>query len=193
MVRSGTGITLRLDRLDELFSPPAFGEFGASADLPSGIERLVAELKATSDAGEVTVVIPEGTTRDPGVEHRLALAIRSYANSRVRSLQHQRAALRREGLTSLLLAVPVVAILSVVSILVTKSSLHEEWRTTIDSFVIVFLWVALWYPLDTLFWYGRPLSQELRVLRRLEQGTVTVRGSSEGVGPGDGLDPRLSP
>jgi hypothetical protein len=42
----------------------------------------------------------------------------------------------------------------------------------------VLLWVALWYPLDALFWYGRPLSQELRALRRLEAGSVTIRTGS---------------
>jgi hypothetical protein len=43
--------------------------------------------------------------------------------------------------------------------------------------LVVLVWVALWYPLDTLFWYGRPLTQELRVLRRLEKGIVTVRST----------------
>jgi hypothetical protein len=173
--RSATGITLHLDRPEELFSPPRFGEFGESADLPSGIERLVAELKATSDAsGQVTVVIPEAT-RDPGIEDRLPLAIRSYAGSRVRTLQHQRAALRRDGLASLLLSLPVVAVLSFLSVLVTSSSINDDWRTAIDGILIVLVWVALWYPLDALFWYGRPLTQELRAVRRLEQGTVTIR------------------
>lgn len=154
-----------------------FGEFGESADLPSGIERLVAELKASSDARvEVTVVIPEAA-RDPGVEERLPVAIRSYAASRVRSLEHQRSALRREGLTSLLLSIPAVAVLSLLSVLVTGSSINEDYRTAIDGVLVVLVWVALWYPLDTLFWYGRPLTQELRVLRRLEKGIVTVRST----------------
>jgi hypothetical protein len=68
-----------------------------------------------------------------------------------------------------------VAALSVLSVLVTKSSIDEDWRTAIDGLLIVLVWVALWYPFDALFWYGRPLTQELRALRRLERGTVTVR------------------
>ena len=178
MGSSGTGVTLRLDRLEELFSPPRFGEFGESADLPSGIERLVAELKATSDARvQVAVEVPEAA-RTPGVEDRLTTAIQSYAAQRVRTLEHQRAALRREGLTSLLWALPVSVVLSVLSVLVTRSSLSDDWQTVVDGLLVVFLWVALWYPLDTLFWYARPLTQELEVLRRLEQGAVTVRGAA---------------
>ena len=33
------------------------------------------------------------------------------------------------------------------------------------------LWVALWYPLDTLLWYGRPLTREIRVLRAMRPRT----------------------
>lgn len=153
-----------------------FGEFGESGDLPTGIERLVAELKATGDA-RVTVELPQAAY-EPGVEERLQQAIWKYAGSRVRSLEHQRSALRREGLASLALSVPVVAILSVLSVLVTSSSINDDWRTAIDGVLIVLVWVALWYPLDTLFWYARPLTQELRVLRRLEEGSVTVRGTT---------------
>jgi hypothetical protein len=73
---------------------------------------------------------------------------------------------------------PVVAGLSLLSVFVTSSSISDEWRTAIDGLLIVLEWVALWYPLDALFWYGRPLTQELRVLRRLESGSMTVRGTT---------------
>jgi hypothetical protein len=93
-----SGVTLHLERLEDLFSPPSFGEFGASGDLQSGIERLVGEMKARPDAGlEITVVIPDAA-RDPDVQVRLPSVIRRYAVLRVRDLQHRRAALRRDGL-----------------------------------------------------------------------------------------------
>jgi len=173
-----SGVTLHLDGPQELFSPPVFGEFGGSADLQSGIERLIAKLKATPHRGdEVTVVIPDAA-RDPGVQDRLPRAIRSYAALRIQDLQHQRAALHRDGLKSLLICVPAVAALSVLSVVVTKSSIDEDWRTAIDGLLIVLVWVVLWYPFDALFWYGRPLTQELRALRQLERGTVTVRDNA---------------
>src|SRR4051794_28452947 len=118
-----SSVTVRLDQLEELFSPPSFGEFGASGDLQSGIERLVAELKATPGADlHVTVVVPDDA-RDPDVQDRLPLAIHRYAALRIRELQHQRDALRRDGMRSLLLCVPVVAALSVLSVLVQASGI----------------------------------------------------------------------
>jgi len=168
-------VTLHLERLEELFSPPEFGEFGQSADLQSGIERLVAQLKvAPHGVGEVTVVIPDAAG-DPGVQERLPLAIRNYATSRIHDIHDRRTAVRRDGMRSLLYALPVTAALSLLSVLVTSSSIDENWRTAIDGILIVLVWVALWYPLDALFWYGRPLTQELHALRRLERAIVTVR------------------
>jgi hypothetical protein len=170
-----SGVTLHLDRVDDLFSPPVFDGFGGSANLQSGIERLVAQLKAAAHGGgEVTVVIRD-TAGDPDLQDRLPRAIRSYAAMRVGELEHQRAAHRRDGLSSLLISLPAVAVLSLLSVLITKSDISEDWRTAIDGLVIVLLWVALWYPLDALLWYGRPLTQELRVVRRLKAATVTVR------------------
>lgn len=170
-----SGITLHLERLEDLFSPPSFGEFGESADLESGIERLVEEVKATHrDDLQVTVVIPEAAA-EPQVEERLAAAIRRYAVLRGRELQDQLTAQRHDGVTSLLWSIPAVAVLSALSVWVTGSNIGTDWETAIDGILIVLLWVALWYPLDALFWYGRPLSQELRALHRLEAGRITVQ------------------
>jgi len=155
-----------------------FGEFGGSADMPSGVERLVAEMNAASHQdGDITVVIPD-TEHGPGVDERVGSAIHAYAAVRLRDAEHRRAAMRREGMRALALSVPVVAVLTALSVWVTSTGLAEEWRTAIDGLLIVLEWVALWYPLDTLFWYGRPLTQEVRVLRALETAPVTVRGSA---------------
>ena len=44
-----------------------------------------------------------------------------------------------------------------------------------DGLLLVVAWVALWYPLDTLVYYGRPLSREIRVLRAMQHMEVVVR------------------
>jgi hypothetical protein len=87
--------TLKLEKLQDLFSPPTFTEFGGSADMPSGIERLVTELKTvqSADVG-VTVVIPDAEMQ-PGLDERLAAAIRTYVAVRVRDVEYRRAALSR--------------------------------------------------------------------------------------------------
>ena len=44
-----------------------------------------------------------------------------------------------------------------------------------DGVLLVLAWVALWYPLDTLIWYGRPFTREIRVLRAMREMDVAVR------------------
>jgi hypothetical protein len=170
--------TLKLEKLQDLFSPPTFPEFGGSADMPSGIERLVTELKTvrSADVG-VTVVVPDAEMR-PGLDARLVAAIRAYVAVRVRDVGYRRAALRHEGLTALVISIPILVVLTVLEIWVAASNLPEAGSTAIDGLLVVLVWVALWYPLDTLFWYPRPLIHEQQVLRALETAPVTVRPSS---------------
>src|SRR5947208_3184877 len=79
-------VTLELERLQDLFSPPSFDEFGEAADIPSGIERLVTQIKATRGSDiRVTVVVPAGAA-GPELEPRLGAAIRSYAAQRRRDV-----------------------------------------------------------------------------------------------------------
>ena len=170
---------MKLEKLEHLFSPPTFDEFGGSADLPSGIERLVTQLMSARSADvRVTVVVPDAEMR-PGLDDRLAAAIRAYAAVRVRDVEYRRATQRHEGLTSLLISIPILAVLTLLEVWVASSdNLPESGATAIDGILVVLVWVALWYPLDTLFWYARPLIQEQQVLRALETAPVTVRSSS---------------
>ena len=169
---------MELERLQDLFSPPTFAEFGDSADVPSGIERLVTELKTvrSADVG-VTVVVPDAEMQ-PGLDARLAAAIRAYVAVRVSDVEYRRAALRHEGLTALVISIPILSVLTVLEILVADSSIPEAGSTAIDGILVVLVWIALWYPLDTLFWYARPLIHEQQVLRALEAAPLTVRAAS---------------
>ena len=173
MPSSPHDVTLELERLQDLFSPPTFDEFGEAADIPSGIERLVTQIKATRGSDiRVTVVVPEGVAQ-PELESRLGAAIRSYAAQRLQDVEHRRRALRREGLRSLLLAIPLLMVLTFIDISV-HDNFPDAWNTAGDFLAVVFAWVILWYPLDTLFWYGRPLVHERNALRVLETVPVTV-------------------
>src|SRR5947199_4770809 len=125
--------TLELETLHDLFSPPTFDEFGASADLPSGIERLVTELMTVRSAElGVTVVVPDDAM-EPGLDERLAAAIRTYVTVRMRDVEHRRVAHRHEGLTALAISVPVLAVLTGLEIWVAASNLPEAGSTAIDG------------------------------------------------------------
>ena len=171
-------LVLRLDRLQDLFGPPAVDEFGGSADLTSGIERVVAELKATRPAAvQLTILVPESELT-PGVEDRLTAAIRRYCTARIQDLEHRRGALRHEGLTALLLGAPLLLVALALTTLVSHSGFPAFWRTFLgDGLLLVLAWVALWYPLDTLIWYGRPITHEIRVVHAMRRMPIMVRAA----------------
>ena len=108
MVVVSREITLSLARLDELFGPVSFPELGGSADLRSGIERLVSQLKS-GPRGPVRAVLtlPENELGSES-EGRIRRAIERYRDLRERESRSERAALRRVGLAALGVGLPIL-------------------------------------------------------------------------------------
>jgi hypothetical protein len=169
-------ITLSLARVDELFGPVSFPELGGSADLHSGIERLVTQLKSGA-RGPVRAVLtlPEHEL-GPESEERIRAAIDHYCELREAESQSERAALRRVGLAALGVGLPILFVG-----LALYTVLHRAHATDIlriyvgNGILLVTAWVGLWYPLDTLLHYDRPYRQELQALRRLHDAELVIQ------------------
>lgn len=172
-------VTVRLDHRQDLFHPPALDEFGGSANLTSGVEQLVADLVAAWPVGQIHAAVELPSTEiTADTETRVKEAIERYCDRRVADLEHQRAALRHEGLRALALSVPLLALALLLTAVVSHSGLPSFWRSFLgDGVLLVLSWVALWYPLDTLLWYGRPLAHEIRVLRAMRHMDLDVRAA----------------
>jgi hypothetical protein len=178
-------VTLQLDRAAEMFTPPALDAFGGSADLRSGVERLVAELKVLRPRGTLraTIVLPAA---EVGVDTRRELrdAVARYCHIRIRDLQNERAAMRYDGLSALAIGASMLIVVLLLSQGVRHSGLPEFLRTFfVDSVLLVIAWVALWYPLDTLLYYGRPHTHELEALRALARAEIVLLPADAAVPP----------
>jgi hypothetical protein len=44
--------------------------------------------------------------------------------------------------------------------------------------LLVLAWVAVWYPLDMIFYYGRPLNRGRHIVRTLRDAEIVVRASA---------------
>jgi hypothetical protein len=171
---------VQLDRRRDLFGPPALDEFGGSANLISGAEQLVADVVAAWPVGHIhaTIQLPPDEITSDG-EARIKESIDRYCDRRIADLEHRRAALHQEGLSALVLSVPLLALALLLTAAVTHSGLSSFWRSFLaDGVLLVLSWVALWYPLDTLLWYGRPLTREIRVLRAMRHMDLEVSAAS---------------
>lgn len=170
-------VLIRLGALGELFAPPALDQWGGSANLISGVEQLVLELQATLNEGQHRVVIevPEREIA-PGVEDQIRESVRRYCQIRSEQLRHTRGAQVRDGLGALAIGLPVLFGGLVAITAVHESSLPTAIETFFaDGLLLVIAWVAIWYPLDTLFYYGRTLNRERHVLSELQKMELVVR------------------
>ncbi len=169
-------VTLRLEQRADLFSPPALDEFGGAANLISGVEQLVGDLVAARPVGELhgTIELPADEAAEAR-EEEVSAAIARYCDARIATLDRDRAALRSEGLGALVLSVPLLLVTLGLIVALQESGIGSFWRAFLGDVLLVLSWVALWYPLDTLIWYARPVSHELRVLRAMRTMPVTIR------------------
>jgi hypothetical protein len=146
-------VTLRYSDIDWLFDTPdvsPFSEdFNEYSTLP-GIEHIYNELQANPALKrvETTIVLPPEQIT-PNLEPSTREAIRRYCLARSREVGQSERALRRRALRSLAVAL----VLFVVYVFL-------QWKLQgIDVLAIrvilegldILIWVALWFPLDALF------------------------------------------
>ena len=171
--------SLRLDRLAELFSAPVLDEWGGTGHLHSGIERVVVDLEGTLEVGHVrlTIEVPAEEIEE-GTEERVRHGIARYCELRAEELRHDRAAQRRDGVGALAIGLPVLLGCLVLGEALRATGLAGWVKSFFaDGLLLVLAWVAVWYPLDMIFYYGRPLNRGRHVLHTLRDAEIIVRAS----------------
>lgn len=174
-------VTLHLERLRDLFGSPALDAFGGSAGLPSGIERLVTALlgQRRPETYRVVVVVSDPPIT-PSLDSEIRASIAAYCDVKSDDLHRRRAALRHEGFSALWFSGPLLLVALLLATVVAHSGIPDFWSSYLsDGLLLVLAWVALWYPLDTLLWYGRPLKHEWAVLQHLRRMDIAVRGRAQ--------------
>jgi hypothetical protein len=173
-------LTLELENADQLFVARAPNVECGLPPLPSGIEQIRSELGSGSPRTAVAtvIVLPRARFR-PDLARDISRAIDHYCEIGIRNADNELRALRREGLRWLLFGCVVFALFVYFSERVL--SINDVPYVVKDFFgnglFIVIAWVALWYPIDTLFYSGRPYRQERNVLRLIHGMEIDVRAA----------------
>lgn len=177
--------TVRLDDPNELFEPRAADvERGRAPEEPA-IELIRDSFgsRKWSEPGRVTIELPpEKATSE--VERGVRQALARYCEAGIARVDRDLAATRRDGLHTLLFGAAVLAAGLILSEAVLRT---RGWPKELRDFLgnglfLVVAWVGLWYPLDTLFYSGRPFRAERRLLHALSRVeiVVTPRGDRAG-------------
>ena len=196
---SGDEVVLTLDRARDLFAPPALDEFGGSADVPSGIEQLRGRLLARRPRPRRPACGSRSSSPRPSSSRasrtRCSAAVRRYCELKLTDLEdRQRATLRHQGWSALLVSVPLLFLSLVVTAAGDEHRRGNVWDSILgDGLLLVFAWVVLWYPLDTLLWYGRPLKHEIVVVRAMRDLDLVVSAETAPVGAAAAHDRSTAP
>jgi len=179
-------LTLRLDSAAELFAPPRLDEHGGTANLASGVERLVTRLRPLPNEHRprIVVVVPAHEATD-GAEARARASIARYCDARSEELRLAREAQVRDGLDALWIGLPVLFVgLFLIEAIRRFATADVITNFFADGLILVLAWVAVWYPLDTLLYYGRSGRQELRAVERLRELEVVLQAGDRPVSDG---------
>ena len=146
-------VTLRYANINSLFERPEISPFSEDFheySTISGIEHIYGELQANPSLKKVetTIVLPPEQIT-PNLEQRTREAIQRYCLARSREVGQSERALRWRALRALAIALALFV-----------AYVFVEWRLQgselpVLKFVVegldILIWVALWFPLDALF------------------------------------------
>lgn len=171
-------IRLRLERAQDMFEMPQSDLFSEFRNFLTGIEFCVSELRSHNSRKPVRLEmeLPESEVTDD-VGDRIARTLRRYCDHRTAYSTRERRAVRFDGITSLRIGIPITAVgLSMTVTATVMDSPDETVKVVLDHLGWVLAWIGLWFPLDTLFFYGHSYTRELRVLQLLRDADVVVVG-----------------
>src|ERR1700726_4660285 len=160
-------LRLELEEADELFVPRAPDVASGVPPLPPGIEQIQSELgsRPVRTAVATVIVLPRARFR-PDLARDITRAVERYCEIGIRRADNELRVQRREGLRWLVIGCVVFAAFVYFSERVLSTGLPYVVRDFFgNGLFIVVAWVALWYPIDLLFYYGRPYRMERNVLR----------------------------
>jgi hypothetical protein len=171
-------VTLELENADELFVGRGPDVGCGAPPLPPGIDQIRSELGSHSLRTPVAavIVLPRARFR-PDLARDITQAVGRYCEMGIRDADNELRALRREGLRWLLFGCVLFAAFVYFSerVLAIGDLPYVVKDFFGNGLFIVIAWVALWYPIDTLIYSGRPFRQERNVLRVMQEMEIVVR------------------
>lgn len=168
-------ITLRLDRLEELFVAPEPAPFEGRFGDRSGVERLAAALESSDPRSwrrplRVTLAVPGGSDgRD------VSAALAGYCDSQLETTTAELARLRHAGLIALRLGLLVLAICVLLSSVITAMTMLPDFVSrVIGESLAIAGWVVLWRPLELLLFDTWPVRRRLRRLAAIRTAELDI-------------------
>lgn len=187
-------IRLSLEHPEDMFVLPQSDLFSEHRNFLTGVDYCISELRSRPDHRLIRLIVElPGDAIDENLGPRLQRTLRRYCEHRLAYNRRERRAVRLDGLSALLVGLPVAAVGVAVALSGPRFFGTRGNETVIvDTAGWVLTWIGLWFPLDTLLFSPLGYGRESRVLRRLGEAEVVVEarrvGGSSGRVPPSGGD-----
>jgi hypothetical protein len=140
----------------------------------TGVEYCISLLRSRRLRSPVRLQLslPPAEIED-GLADRFSVALRRYCNQRIRYNERERRAVRLGGVRALAVGVPIV-VLGYVLVIYEGRLVGPAGNIVWDTTGWVFVWLGIWFPLDTFFFSPLGYGRENRALQYLRDAEITV-------------------
>lgn len=170
-------LTIRLQRIDDLFSPPEVTPFQADYHSLSGMDQIVSALKVakTLDALQVQFVLPQRPPNPEALQAEVQAAIRRYCAVQIEIAGRERVASERATHRRLLIGTLILgASLGLSTGISAAEFLSESLRNLLSNSIGILGSVALWSPMDAFLYGTRPLQKTIRMYTAIQNLRFTI-------------------
>ncbi len=175
-------ISLRLATAEEMYVLAQSDLFSEYRNYLTGVEYCISVLRSRRSRAPVRLelTLPPAEVQE-GISDRIAASLRRYCDHRISYNERERRAVRIDGVSSLLVGMPIV-IIGFLLVIFAAKLVGQTGNTNliVDTGGWIFVWLGLWFPLDTMLFTPLGYGQQNRALRQLHDADVVVT-ASEGV------------
>ncbi|MEX1046998.1 MAG: hypothetical protein WD050_06335 [Actinomycetota bacterium] len=171
-------LTVRLDRVEDLFAAPHVDLAKGRLDPQAGMDQIMTSLRAHRLPARVrvTVMLPDETAREGASEGTLRKLVEDFCRANIRRNAEVISSLRREGLLELIPAVLLLfGCLSLSIFLGNVTVLTKPFTRLLVEGSSIVGWVGMWQPLQSLLYDWWPAYRDNKIYGRLLDMDLVVR------------------
>lgn len=169
-------ISLRLASAEEMYVLAQTDLFSEYRNYLTGIEYCISMVRSNRSRAPVRIelTLPASQVKEHSGE-RISASLRRYCDHRISYNWRERRAVRLDGVSSLRVGLPIV-ILGFLLVIFGPKLTGQTGNTNlvVDTGGWVFVWLGLWFPLDSIFFTPLGYGQQNRALKRLRDAEVVI-------------------
>jgi hypothetical protein len=170
----GRVIKVRLSRAEDMFALAQTDLFSEHRNYLTGVEYCISVLRSQRMRSPVRVELSLPPAEvDDGMADRFSVALRRYCNQRIRYNERERRAVRLGGVRALFVGVPIV-VAGYLLVIFEGRLVGPTGNIVLDTTGWVFVWLGIWFPLDTFFFSPLGYGRENRALEHLRDAEISV-------------------